>query len=58
MSRRHVSVSPLSRHESQTMRVSRVLFFCMHPTVHLERLELGKQLIHLRLVAARHVAAA
>jgi hypothetical protein len=31
MSRRHVSVSPLSRHESQTMRVSRVLFFLHAP---------------------------
>jgi hypothetical protein len=28
------------------MRVSRVLDICTHPTVHLERLELGKQLVH------------
>jgi hypothetical protein len=28
------------------MRVSRVLDLCTHPTVHLGRLELGKQLVH------------
>jgi hypothetical protein len=35
MSRRHVRISPRTRYESQTMRDSRVLDLCTHPTVHL-----------------------
>jgi hypothetical protein len=46
LSRRHVSISPRTRHESQTMGISRALDLCTHPTVHLGRLELGEQLIH------------